>query len=80
MEPLNVKEIILLLTNTGAFGIFAILFWKRLIRATDIFTEKITQVDKQHREEIAVLVNRYHEMTERTLETLIMIKKSHEKD
>lgn len=89
MDPLSIKEIILLITNTGAFGVFALLFWRRLIRVTDIFTEeikdmntqfaeKINQMDKQHRIEMAALIDRYHEMTERTLETLLIVKNSHE--
>jgi hypothetical protein len=73
MDVLGIKEILLLVTNTGAFGLFAVLFWRRLMKITDTFAEKMESMEQRHRKEMTDLAEKYHELTEKALETMIKL-------
>lgn len=74
METFNPKDIIFLFTNLGAFGVFAILFWKRLVVVTDLFAEKMDKMEQRHREELIRLIDDYRTLTEKTIEAITKIE------
>jgi hypothetical protein len=82
---LDVQQYIELFTTVGAFGVFAMLFWRRLTQVTDKFTETIRDLDRAHREEMRDMSERVREercrredelqqLTERAIEIMTRLE------
>jgi len=81
----DAKQLIQLVVNLGSVVTFALLFWRHIVKQTDLFIEKMDKIEQRHRTELTAREDIHNKernqreqelklLTEKAIETMTRIE------